>query len=679
MEVEVKVTDKQGRPVLDLQPEDFTLLEDGEPQVIRTFEYVAAPGGDELVGSEGLQPKPESLDLEKPTPQDSLTHGTTWVYITGRVNDWDRKLVWRQMRKFLDENLQAGVLVSIRGGEFTSKRTELDDGLRQMIEEKGSPSSLADLNSGLDAIRFGEIEYDPQYQVRVDNLNEAFADLARQQMQYSGDFFLYQYIDLVKSLSVLPGKKIVVLLIGGPLGSAFNKDVMRRLVDEGVRARVTFFVVEAGRLNAKHPYIPDAEFDAYLLPEGGSVEIAISSAKSITPVLDGRLPPSMLANPTGGKAAKDALGLGRVLTAASESLGNYYVLGYTPPGSDPEEGRRRVRIQVNRPGLTLVYPELYYEPNRFNRLSPTEKKIELRHSLKHDAPFTDIPLTMAYDFFRGDDGEPVLYASVGIHSSYFPVAVTKNRSEIRFIALAHALDAEGKKGPVFAEKHVDIQGGATYLDGFQQDPSAVLHVPLEMKLSPGKYEWKVVLRDELTGKIGSYKTEIVLPDLAGEAKSSSLLLTGCYSEVPVRSSEQGGTASSSASELVYTEGVLGDGKRFYLDASHTYGKGDSIFLVYDLYDIQVEEESALPATKLMLMRGQQQMAAPKVSGYTYRWRPEHSDVRYMLALDSADLEPGEYQLLAVLPNGKEAICRDFRVVADKLPDLWLDPDYSLMG
>ncbi len=43
-------------------------------------------------------------------------------------------------------------------------------------------------------------------------------------MQYSGDFFLYRYIDLVKSLSVLPGKKIVVLLVGGPLGTAFNKE-----------------------------------------------------------------------------------------------------------------------------------------------------------------------------------------------------------------------------------------------------------------------------------------------------------------------------------------------------------------------------------------------------------------------------------------------------------------------
>ena len=73
------------------------------------------------------------------------------------------------------------------------------------------------------------------------------------------------------------------------------------------------------------------------------------------------------------------------------------------------------------------------------------------------------------------------------------------------------------------------------------------------------------------------------------------------------------------------------------------------------------------------------MNAPRVVEYTYRWRPERSDVRYMLTLDSSDLEPGDYQLLAMLPDGKEAIYRNFRVVADKSPDLWLDPDYSLVG
>jgi len=43
---------------------------------------------------------------------------------------------------------------------------------------------------------------------------------------------------------------------------------------------------------------------------------------------------------------------------------------------------------------------------------------------------------MSYDFFRGDDGKAVLYASVGIHSSYVPLAVKKRSSELQFVAAA---------------------------------------------------------------------------------------------------------------------------------------------------------------------------------------------------------------------------------------------------
>ena len=679
MEVEVKVTDKQGRPVPDLEKGDFTLLENREPQTIRTFEYVAEPGGDELVGPEVAPSARKPVRLGKPIPPESLPRGTTWIYVTGRVNPEDRKLVWRQMTKFLDENLRPGVLISIEGGEFTSKRAKLDDGLRQMIEKRGAPASLADLNSGLDAIRFGDIEYDPRHQVRVDNLNEAFADLARQRVRYFGDFFLYRYIDLVKSLSLLPGKKVVVLLSRSALGGPENQDALRRLVAKAIRARVTFYVVETPRLSAKNLYIPDATFPGYALPPGGSVRVAIYSPDTNIPRMNMGLPPSLLANPTGGKAAKTVLGLGRVLRAASESCRGYYLLGYSPPEPDAKGRRRRIRIKVNRSGLRLAYRKSYYERSRFDRLSRTEKKIELRHYLKYDVPFADIPLTMAYDFFRGDDGETVVYASLGIHSSQLPVKRKKKRSDIRFVAIAQALDVEGKKDPLFVETNVRIQGGATYLDGFQQDPSAVLHVPLEMKLPPGRYEWKVVLRDEFTGKVGTYKTNIVVPDFSGQEQSSSLLLTGCYSAAPVRTGKRSGASSSTASRQGELGGILGGEKRFYIDSSHTYRQGDPIYLVYDLYDVQAEEESALPRTKLMLIHGPEQADAPPVTDYQYRWRPERSDLRYMLALDSSDLEPGDYQLLAMLPGGKEAIYRNFRVVANKRPDLWLDPDYALMG
>jgi len=239
------------------------------------------------------------------------------------------------------------------------------------------------------------------------------------------------------------------------------------------------------------------------------------------------------------------------------------------------------------------------------------------------------------------------------------------------------MEGENKQ-PVHTGKNVRILASAKYLDGFQQDPAAVLHVPFEMHLEPGPYEWKIALRDEKTGSLGSYKTDIVVPEFTGEGQSSSLFLTGCYSQAPIPQDDPSTTIRSDVSQQSETEGVIGDGKRFYTDASHTYGQGDPLYLVYDLYDLQAKEESTLPATKLLLLRGEQQMGAPEVTAYKFQWNRKQSNVRYTLALDSKNLEPGDYRLLAVLPGDEHAIFRNFRVVPDKAPDLWLDPHCALM-
>ena len=82
MEVEVKVTDKQGRAVSDLKHEDFRLLENGEPQTIRSFEYVAEPSADEWIAREARDPRAHH-SIPQAQSQDRLPQGTTWVYITG--------------------------------------------------------------------------------------------------------------------------------------------------------------------------------------------------------------------------------------------------------------------------------------------------------------------------------------------------------------------------------------------------------------------------------------------------------------------------------------------------------------------------------------------------------------------------------------------------------------------
>ena len=678
MEVEVKVTDKQGQPVPDLKPQDFTLLENGEPQTIRTFEYVNEPPADTLEQPQTQTPRPLPQAPTRPnqiTFQDTLPRGTTWVYITGQVSPEDRKRVWRHMNEFLDESLRPGVLMSVEGSKFTSKRPALEDSLRRFIEHGGKPGSLADLEQGPLGARFQDIEYDPDYQATLDNANETFADLASQQIRYFGDFFLYRYIDLVKSLSVLPGKKIVVLLTRGALGGPENQDVMRRLIGEAVRSRVTFHVVEANRLSASIPYVPDSTRGGYAVSAGGSVRAAIYSPDTNRPVINRGLPPSMLANPTGGKSAKNVLGLGRVLTAASESLRGYYLLGYAPSEPDAVHQSRKIRIEVNRRDLKLDYRKSYFEEAPFDRLSSLEKRLELIHYVKHDVALTDIPLTLAYDFFRSDDGNPTLHASLGIHSAYLPVR-PKKKSKLRFNLLAKARDLAGKTQPVSVGQAVGVSTNARHIKNFQGDPSAVLHVPIEMSLPPGDYEWKIVLRDEYTGSIGTYKTTVRVPDFAGPAGSSSLLLTGCFASGLGKRVEHRKESPDAADHTL--GGVIANGRRFYIDSSHTYRQGDPFFLLYDLYGVQPEDESALPETRLMLLREHKQLPPPKVTAYEYEWHAERSQVRYSMALDSRNLEPGDYQMLALFPDENRAIYRSFTVVEDKHPDLWLDPQYALM-
>ena len=122
------------------------------------------------------------------------------------------------------------------------------------------------------------------------------------------------------------------------------------------------------------------------------------------------------------------------------------------------------------------------------------------------------------------------------------MAITDKKSEVRFIALAQALDVErAQKEPVFAEKHVDDSRRRHLPGRLPTGPfRGTARSARDEALAPGKYEWKVVLRDEFTGRIGSYKTEVVLPDLSTGEQSSSLLLTGCYAQVPRLSHEETG-------------------------------------------------------------------------------------------------------------------------------------------
>ncbi len=115
VQVDVVVTDKEGRPVADLRPEDFELSDGKRKQQITNFSYITA--GAPPVQSASAAPaarKPNAPPIEPAR----LTRGQVQRTVALVVDDLGLSFestgfVRQALKKFVDEQMQPGDLVTI--------------------------------------------------------------------------------------------------------------------------------------------------------------------------------------------------------------------------------------------------------------------------------------------------------------------------------------------------------------------------------------------------------------------------------------------------------------------------------------------------------------------------------------------------------------------------------------
>src|SRR5216684_6015426 len=151
VQVDVVVT-KDGKQVTDLKPEDFEIFEDGKPQRITNFSYIS----NVPAGASNLAPRPLPRDKNGPPvvaaavrPHDVRRTVALVVDDLGMSFE-SMSQARRQVRKFVDEQLQPNDLVAIirTGGEvgslqqFTTDRRLLNSALDHL---KWNPCSRTGL------------------------------------------------------------------------------------------------------------------------------------------------------------------------------------------------------------------------------------------------------------------------------------------------------------------------------------------------------------------------------------------------------------------------------------------------------------------------------------------------------------------------------------------------------
>ncbi len=598
--------------------------------------------------------------METYTPREE-----TLIYIASRIGERQRKDTHAAIKHFIETNLRPGVRVSLEGLPFTSDKQTLLAMLDKMLH-RGGKDGIPGLVNIATASKDEQIATLAAHTGITSRTYLSTSPSMAHTYRTSLERVIVQgYISLINQLGVYPGKKILVLFSRGLRFDAENAMYWSQLAATAMRARVVMHAIDVRGLVA----MPWGGGDA----SQSSLAVEVEEDAEASPGMPPYPKPDLADKPfslkdlrfsqqglmslvegTGGKAVINDNDLGAVFTSVIEELGGYYLLGYYPRDS-AEQGRfRKIKVEVNRPRVKLSFRKGYFEDKEFSKLSKTEKRRALERVLYSSAMPSAIPLRVGYEFFRGEDGRSVAAYCVGIEARSVPASRTKKGIEINLVMLARAESVDGDRVPFGDQQSLQLVFKPEEFQRMQADSTAMLQFPSALKLPAGRYRWKVVVRDEDSGRTGTYQSVVQVPDFAGESSPSSLLLTGRMLAA--------GNGAGGDRESGEPRGINVEEFRFYPQPESVFRRGGSIHMVYGLYNVSPGLLESPPAPRVFLLLGEHSLERAPFKNYDVFPSLERKELHYIATLETAALKPGEYKLLLALPNGADAIFRKFTLV-----------------
>ena len=162
-----------------------------------------------------------------------------------------------------------------------------------------------------------------------------------------------------------------------------------------------------------------------------------------------------------------------------------------------------------------------------------------------------------------------------------------------------------------------------------------------MPLLPGEYDWRIVFRDERSGKMGGIGGRVLLKDFRGPSTSSSLLLTRQLSRL-----EDMAAPTTAGERHPLDAGAV----RFVPQPSMVFSKGETVHLLYTVYNATPEDLDAVKqGMQLALLRNGQAVGDVQAAGEPVV-DAKRGQIQFTGAIRTASLEPGTYTVVGMLPN-----------------------------
>jgi hypothetical protein len=358
-----------------------------------------------------------------------------------------------------------------------------------------------------------------------------------------------------------------------------------------------------------------------------------------------------LAADTGGKALLDYNDLSRGIVQAQKSVESYYLVGYYTT-NEAQDGRfRRIKITLNN-GLVadLDYRQGYYANKSFAKYTAADKERQLEEALALGDPITELTLALEINYFQLNRAEYFVPVAVKIPGS--ELARAKRRGAERTVIDFIGEIKEGNFTVTNVRDKVDVKLS-------EQTAAELATRPITydtgFTLLPGTYTLKLLARDAVTGRIGTFVAKFVVPNLNKEDKRvaiSSVVLsaqTVALSDALYSAGKEKQRAAQAFNPLVV------EGQKMIPSVTRVFRRDREMQVYLQAY--QQEAESARPMVAFAgFYRGEQKVleTTPVVVKEGQANRLKTTPLRLKVPLSG--LEAGEYtcQVTVLSPEGQKA-------------------------
>jgi len=562
VDVDVVVTDENGKFVSGLAREDFEVFEDGKPQKVDTFTYVEIP----------VAPDNAFVIGDRKVSTDSKTNrvpfsGRLFVIVLDDqdVSSMRTMQVKKSAKEFVDKYMGANDIAAVihtsgrtdASQEFTSNKALLNAAIDKFMGRRMRSLTIERLDSYYQTMIVSEENQGTDDQAAT---TDPGGHGRMEPTEFERGFRAVGVLDTLRLtaefLTSVRGRRKAVLFfsegIDYPIQNAFGgqstTDVIRATQDAitmAARANVNFHTIDPrGLVGMTNEFMEMAGNGA---PElSGGAPMRTPTGEPVTGLTGGTFNAQAdlmtelmlsqgslreLADQTGGIAAVNMNSLTDAYTRIMDTNSRYYVLGYYPPTHARDGKFHKIEVKTKRPGLRIMARRGYGSPR--GRTAEERKRDDEAKRLKEARrPNADKTSPALREILTSPLQQSGLNFTV-------QAAPFKNNQKETSVALAIEVDgdkltysAADAKGYVANKVELSFYGLNEFgkaLAGTQMVLDLTLRpetrervktyglrINPRISLPPGRYHLRIGAREAIGGLSGSVFYDLEVPDFRKE-------------------------------------------------------------------------------------------------------------------------------------------------------------------